>query len=141
MRLFKEAALKCTRLKEVQRHEYYTHGTKSKAISGDKYCTNEFRNLNIPNKISADLHKKKNTDYFMNSETQGERGGVREKRLTSTVNSFVEAVVTISGPVAELVEVNALFCPDALDVVEGTSDHNLACACRRGNQRVLIPQT
>lgn len=45
------------------------------------------------------------------------------------MNAFIEAVVTISGPVAEFVEVDTLFCPDALDVVEGTSDHNLVRAC------------
>lgn len=67
--------------------------------------------------------------------TQGEWGGMWEKRLTSTVNSFVVAVIAISGPVAEFVEVDALFCPDALYVVEGTSDHILMCACRRRRKK------
>lgn len=62
----------------------------------------------------------------------GEEG--REKRLTSTVNAFIEAVVTISGPVAEFVEVDTLFSPDALDVVEGTSDRNLVRACGGENE-------
>lgn len=66
-------------------------------------------------------------------EPKAEEEG-RERRLTSTVNAFVEAVVTISGPVAEFVEVDALFCPDALDVVEGTSDHNLMRACGGENE-------
>lgn len=73
MGLFKEKALKCTRLKELRCHEYYRRGTKSKAISVDKYCTNEFHNLKIPNKISGDLHNKKNTHYFMYSGTQRRR--------------------------------------------------------------------
>lgn len=47
--------------------------------------------------------------------------------LTSTVDSFVVAVVAIFRPVAQLVEVDAFFCPDALYVVEGTSDHHLLC--------------
>lgn len=63
--------------------------------------------------------------------SEGEWGGTCERRLTSTVNSFIVAVVTISGPVAEFVEVNAFLCPDALYVVEGTCDHNLMRACGR----------
>ena len=43
------------------------------------------------------------------------------------MDSFVVAVVAVSRPVAQLVEVDAFFCPDALYVVEGTSDHHLLC--------------
>lgn len=67
--------------------------------------------------------------------SEGERGGTCEWRLTSTVDSFIVAVVTISGPVAEFVEVNAFFCPDALYVVEGTCDHNLMRACGRKKKK------
>lgn len=53
------------------------------------------------------------------------------KRLTSTVNSFIEAVVTVSGPVAEFVEVNTFLHSDALYVVERTSDDNLMCTYKK----------
>lgn len=53
------------------------------------------------------------------------------RRLTSTVNSLIEAVVAVSGPVAEFVEVNTFLRPDALYVVERTADHNLMCAYRK----------
>lgn len=52
-------------------------------------------------------------------------------RLTSTVNSFIEAVLAVSGPVAEFVEMDTFLRPDALYVVERTSDHNLMCAYRK----------
>lgn len=68
-------ALKFIRLEKVWCHEYYTHGTKSKAISTDKYCTNEFCNLNIPNEISADFHNKKNSDYLMYSQARANEEG------------------------------------------------------------------
>lgn len=45
--------------------------------------------------------------------------------LTSTVNSFIVAIFTVSSPIAEFIEMNTLFCPDTLYVVEGTSDHHL----------------
>lgn len=45
--------------------------------------------------------------------------------LTSTVNSFIEAILTIYGSVAELVEVNALPGPYALYVIQGTSLHHI----------------
>lgn len=45
--------------------------------------------------------------------------------LTSTVNSFIEAILTIYGSVAELVEVNALPGPYALYVIQGTSHHHV----------------
>lgn len=45
--------------------------------------------------------------------------------LTSTVDSFVEAVLTVSSPIAQFVEMNALFGPYTLYVVEGTSDLHL----------------
>lgn len=63
-------ALKFTQLGEARCHEYYTHGTKSKAISTDKYCKNQFCNINIPNEISADFHNKKNSDYLMYSQSR-----------------------------------------------------------------------
>lgn len=47
--------------------------------------------------------------------------------LTSTVNSFIVAVFTISSPVTQFVEVDAFFCPGTLYVIEGTSDHHLSC--------------
>jgi dTDP-4-amino-4,6-dideoxygalactose transaminase len=45
--------------------------------------------------------------------------------LTSTVNSFIKAIVTVYGSVAELVEVNALPRPYALYVIQGTSHHHV----------------
>lgn len=51
--------------------------------------------------------------------------------LTSTVNSLVVAILTVSGAIAEFVEVNTFFCPDALYMIEGTSDHHLLCTWRR----------
>lgn len=45
--------------------------------------------------------------------------------LTSTVNSFIVAIVTVPGPIAKFVEMNTFFCPDALYMIEGTSDHHL----------------
>lgn len=41
------------------------------------------------------------------------------------MNTLIVAVVTVSGSIAEFVEMNTLFCPDALDVIEWTSDHHL----------------
>lgn len=46
-------------------------------------------------------------------------------RLTATVNSFVVAILTVSRPVAEFIEMNTFFGADALYVIEGASDHNL----------------
>lgn len=45
--------------------------------------------------------------------------------LTSTVNSFIKAILTVYGSVAELVEVNALPGPYALYVIQGTSLHHI----------------
>lgn len=45
--------------------------------------------------------------------------------LTSTVDSFIKAIFTVFRPIAEFVEVNALSRPDALYVIEGTSDYYL----------------
>lgn len=45
--------------------------------------------------------------------------------LTSTVNSFIKAILTVYGSVAELVEVNALPRPYALYVIQGTSLHHI----------------
>lgn len=68
-------ALKFIRLEEVWCYEYYTHRTKSKAISTHKYCTNEFPNLSFPNEISADLHNKKNNDYLLHSQLAANEEG------------------------------------------------------------------
>lgn len=51
------------------------------------------------------------------------------------MDAFVVAVVTVSSSVAEFVEVNALFCADALYVVEGTSDHNVLTTWNREEQQ------
>lgn len=45
--------------------------------------------------------------------------------LTSTVNSFIVAIFTVSGPIAELIEMNTFFWPDALYVIERTPDNHL----------------
>ena len=45
--------------------------------------------------------------------------------LTSTVHSFIVAVVAIPGPIAQFVEVDTFPGPDALEVVQGASDHHL----------------
>lgn len=57
------------------------------------------------------------------------------KRLTSTVNSLIEAIVAVSGSVAEFVEVNTFLRSDALHVVERTADHNFMCAYRKNKKR------
>lgn len=41
------------------------------------------------------------------------------------MNSFIVAFLTVSSPVAEFIEMNTFFCPDALYVIEGASDHQL----------------
>lgn len=87
-----------------------------------------FTILIIPIRLAVICIIKRILSFLCIPEPKAKKEG-REKRLTSTVNAFIEAVVTISGPVAEFVEVDALFCPDALDVVERTSDHNLMRAC------------
>lgn len=45
--------------------------------------------------------------------------------LTSTVNSFIVAIFTVSSPIAKFIEMNTFFGPDTLYVIEGTSDHHL----------------
>lgn len=47
--------------------------------------------------------------------------------LTSTVDSFIITIVTVSGTIAEFVEVDTFFCPDALYVIEWASYHHLLC--------------
>lgn len=51
--------------------------------------------------------------------------------LTSTVNSFIVAIFTVSGPIAKFVEMNTFFCPDTLYVIEGASDHHFLCTWNR----------
>lgn len=65
----------------------------------------------------------------MYSQTQGKgNGDVKTPlTLTSTVNSFIVAVFTISSAVAEFVEVDTFLCPGALYVIQRTSDHHLLC--------------
>lgn len=46
---------------------------------------------------------------------------------TSTVNSFVVAIFTVPGSVAEFVEMNTFTRPDALYVIERTSDRHFLC--------------
>lgn len=72
----------------------------------------------------------KKTLLFYAFLTQGEENRDMRARftLTSTVNSLIVAVLTVPRPVAEFIEMNALLRPDALYVVEGTSDHHLLCA-------------
>lgn len=47
------------------------------------------------------------------------------------MNSFIVAVFTVSGPIAEFVEMNTFFCPDTLYVIEGTSDQHWLCTYNR----------
>ena len=47
------------------------------------------------------------------------------------MNSFVKAIFTVPGPIAEFIEMNTLFWPDALYVIEWTSDHHLLCTWKR----------
>lgn len=50
---------------------------------------------------------------------------------TSTVNSFVVAIFTVPGSVAEFVEMNTFTRPDALYVIERTSDRHFLCTWGR----------
>lgn len=69
----------------------------------------------------------KKTLLFYAFLTQGEENRDMRARLTltSTVNSFIVAVLTVPRPVAEFIEMNTFLRPDTLHVVEGTSDHRL----------------